>query len=77
MIHRDSRSAMVCFSYDINVSYRELVGFWYDFCRVIALRFNKILVRFVRMLVGFQEDLFDSNQVLLRGFQQDSNMILS
>ena len=63
MIHRDSRGAMVCFSYDINVSCQELVGFWYDFCRVTALRFNNIIVRFVRMLVGFQEDSLDSNQV--------------
>ena len=68
MIHRDSRSAMVCFPYDINVSCQKLIGFWYDFCRIIALCFIKILVRFVRMLVGFQEGLFDSNQVLLSGF---------
>ena len=68
MIHRDSRCAMVCFSYDINVCYQELIGFWYDFRRIIALRFNKILMRFVRMLVGFQEGSLDSNQVLLCGF---------
>ena len=68
MVHRDSRSAMVCFSYDINVSYQELVGFWYDFRRIIALCFNTILACFVGMLVGFQEGSLDSNQVLLCGF---------